>query len=124
MGTRSVLTVAGAMVAASLAGLLGMGPATTYPTVVGQLVLLGIGLGVLVPPMTSAVLGSAPPTHAGVASGTLTTARQAGSVAGVALFGSLAAGHLVRGLHASLLISVALCVLVVALAAVVERRPA
>jgi DHA2 family methylenomycin A resistance protein-like MFS transporter len=51
-----------------------------------------------------------------VASGTLNTARQTGSVIGVGLFGSLAAGHLVHGLHLALIIGAALAVAVAALA--------
>jgi DHA2 family methylenomycin A resistance protein-like MFS transporter len=78
-------------------------------------VAVGAGLGVIVPLMTSALLGSVDPGHSGVASGTLNTARQTGSVIGVSLFGSLAAGHLVSGLRLALLISIGLALLVVAL---------
>jgi MFS transporter, DHA2 family, methylenomycin A resistance protein len=59
--------------------------------------------------MTSALLGSAEPSRSGVASGTLNSARQTGSVIGVALFGSLIASRLVPGLHVALAIAVALC---------------
>lgn len=124
LGTRVVLAASGGLVTASLAGLLGIGAATGYAAIVVQLALLGVGIGLLVPPMTAAVLSSAPATHSGVASGALTTARQAGSVVGVALFGSLAAGHLVTGLRTSLVVSVALCAAVIALAVVVEKEPA
>jgi MFS transporter, DHA2 family, methylenomycin A resistance protein len=65
--------------------------------------------------MTSALLGSVDRSHSGVASGTLNTARQTGSVIGVGLFGSLAAGHLVSGLRLALVISVGLALLVAAL---------
>jgi DHA2 family methylenomycin A resistance protein-like MFS transporter len=123
-GTRTVLAGSGALIAASLAGLLGTGATTPFPALVGQLVALGLGLGVLVPAMTAALLGSAPATRSGVASGTLNTARQTGSVLGVALFGSLAAGHLVAGLHAALLISIGLAVAITGLAALVEKEPA
>lgn len=123
-GTRSVLAVSAVLIAASLAGLLGTGSTTPFSGLVGQLVALGFGLGVLVPAMTAALLGSAPAARSGVASGTLNTARQAGSVLGVALFGSLAAGHVVRGLHAALLISVGLAVAITGLAVLVEKEPA
>lgn len=46
-------------------------------------------IGVIVPLMTSEILGSVDRSYSGVASGTLNTARQTGSVIGVALFGSL-----------------------------------
>ncbi len=55
-----------------------------------QLAALGFGLGLVVPAMTAALLGSVNASRSGIASGTLNTARQAGSVIGVALLGSLA----------------------------------
>jgi DHA2 family methylenomycin A resistance protein-like MFS transporter len=44
------------------------------------------------PAMTSVVVGAAGPQHAGVASGVLNAARQAGGALGVALLGSLLTG--------------------------------
>jgi MFS transporter, DHA2 family, methylenomycin A resistance protein len=44
------------------------------------------------PAMTAAVVGAAGPEHAGVASGILNAARQAGGALGVALLGSLLGG--------------------------------
>jgi Major Facilitator Superfamily len=82
-----------------------------------QLVLLGFGLGVLVPTITTALLGSVEATRSGGAAGTLNTARQTGSVIGVALFGSFANGRLVLGLRFSLLLSIALALVAAALTA-------
>lgn len=67
--------------------------------------------------MTSELLGSVQRSRSGVASGTLNTMRQTGSVIGVALFGSLAAGagKLVSGLHVALAISIGLVAGVAAL---------
>jgi DHA2 family methylenomycin A resistance protein-like MFS transporter len=48
-------------------------------------------LGLLVPPLTSTLLGSVNKTRSGIAAGVLNSARQTGSVLGVALFGSLVA---------------------------------
>jgi DHA2 family methylenomycin A resistance protein-like MFS transporter len=108
---------AGALLAAlSLAGLLAVtGAHTGYAELVTQLVVLGFGLGILVPAMTSALLGAVDTDRSGVAAGTLNTARQTGSVIGVAVFGSLAAGHLVSGLRAALAISVVVAAAVCAL---------
>ena len=78
--------------------------------------VLGFGLGLVVPVMTSSLLGSVDAERSGVASGTLNTARQTGSVIGVALFGSLGASGVVGGLHSSIFISVALALAVVCLA--------
>ena len=114
-GPRATLAGSALLVAAGLGGLLVIGPGTGFPVIVTQLVAVGFGLGVIVPVMTSALLGSVDPGHSGVASGTLNTARQTGSVIGVGLFGSLAAGHLVSGLRLALIISIGLALLVVAL---------
>jgi DHA2 family methylenomycin A resistance protein-like MFS transporter len=119
---RTVLAGSALLVAGSVAGLLVAGPDTGYAALVAQLVVLGFGLGALVPTMTSALLGSVEPTRSGVASGTLNTARQVGSVLGVALFGSLATGDVVRGLHESLLVSVALALAAALLAGAVTGR--
>ena len=114
-GVRPVLTGSAVLIAAALAGLLIVDRSTPFTALVAQLVLLGFGLGVLVPTITTALLGSVEPTRSGVAAGTLNTARQTGSVVGVALFGSLANGRLVPGLRFSLLLSIALALVVAAL---------
>lgn len=121
-GSRTVLAGSAALIAASLAGLLIIGPHTGFGLLVGQLVVLGAGLGVVVPTMTSALLGSVEPSRSGVASGTLNTGRQTGSVIGVALFGSLAAGGLVPGLRLALVISIALALAVAVLARLVPTQ--
>ena len=82
-----------------------------------QLVALGAAIGLIVPLMTSALLGSVDRSQSGIASGTLNTLRQTGSVVGVALFGSLIATSLVGGLHVALAISIALLLTTGALAA-------
>ena len=85
---------------------------------------IGFGLGLVVPSMTSALLGSVHQSRAGVASGTLNTARQTGSVIGVEVYGALiAGGGLVGGLHAALAISVGLALVVAGLSAGI-RSPA
>ena len=91
-----------------------------YAAVVVQLMLIGAALGVIIPAITSALLGSVDRSRSGVASGTLNTARQSGSVVGVALFGSLFATDRIAGLHVALLIGVALAVLTVVLAAALQ----
>ena len=50
---------------------------------------MGGGLGLLVPPLTSTLLGSVEKSRSGIAAGVLNATRQTGSVLGVALFGAL-----------------------------------
>jgi MFS transporter, DHA2 family, methylenomycin A resistance protein len=122
--------VAGAVVAAAgCLALLGIKPDSAYATLCLQLMAMGAGLGLLVPPLTSALLGSVAKEHSGVAAGVLNSTRQTGSVLGVALFGSLVAqkNAFIAGARISLIISTALLLLAAAamvLAAVLGRGAA
>jgi DHA2 family methylenomycin A resistance protein-like MFS transporter len=123
VGPWWTMTVGAALMAVGCAALLDIGTRTSYGALAAQLVALGVGLGLIVPAMTSSLLGSVDRSWSGVASGTLNTARQAGSVIGVAMFGSLIAGpgRLVPGLHLALAVSAGLAVVVAALAALAAR---
>lgn len=98
------------VMACGSAGLLGAGVHSPYAAIAVQMIALGDGLGLMmVPPMTSSLLGSVERSRSGIASGTLTRTRQTGSVIGVALFGSLiATPSFADGLRVSLGISVVL----------------
>jgi DHA2 family methylenomycin A resistance protein-like MFS transporter len=102
---------AGALVAAlGCLLLLGIDRGTNYGAICGQLIAVGAGLGLLVPPLTSALLGSVDKSRSGIAAGVLNSTRQTGSVLGVALFGSLVGrtDTFVTGAHASLAVSAGL----------------
>jgi len=88
-------------------------PHSPYIQMAFQLAAMGFGVGLIVPPMTSSLLGSVDKSRSGIASGVLNSMRQAGSVIGVALFGSMIGNnkHFVIGLHISLLISTGLLLL-------------
>lgn len=90
--------------------LLGVKPGLSYWTICTQLAAMGAGLGLLVPPLTSALLGSVEKSRSGVAAGVLNSTRQTGSMIGVALFGSLIerTNSFMSGAHAALIISAAL----------------
>ena len=107
-----------ALAAAGCLALLGIQPGTSYWATCVQLIVIGAGLGLLVPPLTSTLLGSVEKSRAGIAAGVLNSTRQTGSVLGVALFGSLVgqSGGFVAGAHASLVISA--CLLLAAGAAI------
>jgi DHA2 family methylenomycin A resistance protein-like MFS transporter len=117
LGPRRLIAVGALLMAAGCGALLGAGAHTSYGELVAQLLVIGFGLGLIVPAMTSTLLGSVERSRSGVASGTLNSARQTGSMIGVALFGSLIAGHgqLVPGLHLALAISVALAIVIATL---------
>jgi DHA2 family methylenomycin A resistance protein-like MFS transporter len=115
IGPQRVIAAGAALAAAGCAGLLWVGPETSYAVMAGQLVAIGAGVGLVVPLMTSEILGSVDRSRSGLASGTLNTMRQTGSVIGVALLGSLAGD-----LTAVLAIAGALFVAPAILAAVME----
>jgi DHA2 family methylenomycin A resistance protein-like MFS transporter len=108
--------------ACACAGLLGAGAHTPYGAIAAQMVALGAGLGLMVPPMTSSLLGSVDRSRSGIASGTLNSMRQTGSVIGVALFGSLiASGPFAHGMRYALGISIVLLAAATLLARGVAR---
>ena len=110
LGALQTIALGAAIAALGCLTLLPIAPGTGYGALALQLVALGGGLGLLVPPLTSALLGSVEKSRSGVAAGVLNSTRQTGSVLGVALFGSLIgrASGFMTGMHAALLISAAL----------------
>ncbi|MGC1777386.1 MAG: MFS transporter [Xanthobacteraceae bacterium] len=88
-GAPAVIAAGALISAAGCLALLGIGRGTSYWAIGAQLVAMGGGLGLLVPPLTSALLGSVEKARSGVAAGVLNSTRQTGSVLGVALFGAL-----------------------------------
>jgi DHA2 family methylenomycin A resistance protein-like MFS transporter len=119
--SRTILAGLAAMIA-GCAGLLWVGAATGYPAMLAQQILLGAGLGLLVPPMTTRLMASADSGRAGVTSGALTAFRQAGSLLGVALFGSLAAGDFYGGFRAALWVSITILLVSAGVAGLVATR--
>jgi DHA2 family methylenomycin A resistance protein-like MFS transporter len=114
IGAPQTIALGAAIAAAGCLGLLFIAPGTGYGAVAFQLVALGGGLGLLVPPLTSTLLGSVEKSRSGVAAGVLNSTRQTGSVLGVALFGSLIGedSAFMAGTHAALVISAALLLIV------------
>jgi MFS family permease len=62
-----------------------IGPGTTELALALPLWSIGVGIGLVLPNVTALAVGSVPPADIGKASGTLNTARQIGSVFGVAV---------------------------------------
>ena len=122
-GPRPTMLVGLGIAAAGVGLLAGWTAATPYVELLPAMLAWGIGLGVLTPAVVAAAFAAAPPRHAGLASGVNNTARQAGGVAGIALFGWIAgppedASRFAAGLHVAGLTTAALFV-VAALAAAI-----
>jgi MFS transporter, DHA2 family, methylenomycin A resistance protein len=109
LGAPQTIALACMITAAGCVALLPMASGTSYWAIGAQLIILGGGLGLLVPSLTSTLLGSVEKSRSGIAAGVLNATRQTGSVLGVALFGSLVARNnaFMAGAHASLMISAA-----------------
>jgi len=126
-GPRRGILAGAVLAAAACALLLGVGRSTPYWAMVLPLTMLGGAVGLIVPLMTSELLGSVDRSQSGIASGTLNTMRQTGSVIGVALFGSVVASSvsgIAPGLHEVLAISIALLLATGGLALRMAGRPA
>jgi DHA2 family methylenomycin A resistance protein-like MFS transporter len=108
LGVRPLMVLGQAILAGGCFLLVEIDADTPYRSLWWQMTMLGAGIGLTVPPMTSALLATVDRNQSGVASGVLNTTRQVGSVIGVALFGSLIANrnHFVTGMHRALYFSV------------------
>ena len=124
VGAPLTIAMGAALAAFGCVALLGIEHGTSYWATCLQLIVIGAGLGLLVPPLTSALLGSVEKSRAGIAAGVLNATRQTGSVLGVALFGSLVgqSDTFIAGAHGALVISAVL--LLVAAAAIWRGAPA
>jgi MFS family permease len=89
IGTKALAFFGAAICALSLF-LMSQLPASASPlVVVWRLVLFGLGTGIFQSPNNSAVMGSAPRPHLGIASGILATVRSLGMVFGIATGGAV-----------------------------------
>jgi DHA2 family methylenomycin A resistance protein-like MFS transporter len=106
-GARLTIATGASVAAAGCIVLLGIGHGTSYWLMLAPLLAMGGGLGLLVPPLTSTLLGSVHKARSGIAAAVLNATRQTGSVIGVALFGSLIGrvNAFIPGARESLLIS-------------------
>jgi hypothetical protein len=74
-----------------------------YLPLVFSLLLAGVGFGIAVVPITSVALGALPARHSGMAASATTTAREVGTVIGVAALGSLFNTKLIEFLTSKLI---------------------
>ncbi|MGA7814298.1 MFS transporter, partial [Caballeronia sp.] len=114
-GSRLPMITGALLDATGFAALCFVGASTPVAALLLPFLLIPSGMGLAVPAMTTAVLGSASPEQAGTASAVLNTARQSAGAIGVAAFGALASHsaignteQIVTGVRASAAVSVAL----------------
>ncbi|MFE7517418.1 MFS transporter [Streptomyces sp. NPDC057540] len=89
IGTRTTVMTGLTLLAASF-GWIALSPAfTPYGAVVGQMVLMGLGLGATTAPATESILSVLPPAKAGIGSAVNDATRETGGTLGVAVLGSV-----------------------------------
>jgi hypothetical protein len=88
-GSRWPMTVGPILAGTGLFLLSRVGLETDYSVMIPVLMMMGIGMGATMAPMTAAVMGAVGPERAGLGSATTNTARELGGTFGIALLGTL-----------------------------------
>lgn len=96
-GPRIPLVGGGAFITAGAAVLTGLSASTSYGMMAVGFALLGVGLGLVNPPITNTGVSGMPPAQAGVAGAVISATRQLGQVLGVAIMGAMLSAGAVSG---------------------------
>jgi EmrB/QacA subfamily drug resistance transporter len=89
LGTTRVVSAGLALMAVGFAWVSVASASTPYLEIVGQMVLLGLGLGFTTAPATESIMGSLTTDKAGIGSAVNDTTRELGGTLGVAVLGSV-----------------------------------
>jgi EmrB/QacA subfamily drug resistance transporter len=89
VGTRAVVVLGLISLGSSFAWISQSPIDMPYTTIVAQMVLMGLGLGLTTAPATESILSVLPPAKAGVGSAVNDATREAGGTLGVAVIGSI-----------------------------------
>jgi EmrB/QacA subfamily drug resistance transporter len=92
-GTKKVVTTGMLLAALGLLTLSRATADTSYVIISLDLVLLSLGMGLIMPPATEAVMGALPIAKAGVGSAVNDATREVGGALGIAIFGSITASR-------------------------------
>jgi EmrB/QacA subfamily drug resistance transporter len=92
IGPRPLMVSGLLMVAGSLFWQGHLAVDTSYAFLVGAFVLMGLGMGLVMSPMSTAAMNAIDPAKAGVASGIVSMSRMVGGTFGVAAMGALITG--------------------------------
>jgi EmrB/QacA subfamily drug resistance transporter len=88
IGGGLLLIGAGALLCAAF-----VGPGSSWPALVAGFAVIGLGVGLATPTLSSTAMGAVPPQRGGMAAGAVNTARQLGFAFGIALLGSVFASR-------------------------------
>lgn len=78
-----------------------VGPGSSWPALMPGLALIGVGVGLALPVLTSATFAAVPPERAGMAGGSVNTFRQLGQAVGIAVLGTVFGSRIGDVVHAS-----------------------
>jgi predicted MFS family arabinose efflux permease len=96
-GTRPSLLASGAATVISALMMTQLTATTPLPFLLLTYVIFGIGFGMVNAPITNTAVSGMPKAQAGLAAAVASTSRQIGASLGVALAGTILAGHVHRG---------------------------
>ncbi len=88
-GTRAVVSTGLVLLGSAFGWIALSSTFMPYDRIVGQMVLMGLGLGLTTAPATESILSVLPPAKAGVGSAVNDATREAGGTLGVAVLGSI-----------------------------------
>jgi EmrB/QacA subfamily drug resistance transporter len=89
IGTRAVVSTGLVLLSSAFGWIALSSTFMPYDRIVGQMVLIGLGLGLTSAPATESILSVLPPAKAGVGSAVNDATREAGGTLGVAVLGSI-----------------------------------
>jgi hypothetical protein len=81
------------MVGVGLLLMRGLDAGSSWTHLIPGMIVSGVGIGLVNPPLASTAVGVVPPQRAGMASGINSTFRQVGIATGIALLGTLFSNH-------------------------------
>ncbi|HVG87858.1 MAG: MFS transporter [Gaiellales bacterium] len=90
-GPRPLLTVGMTLMGLALLGLSRIEVDTAYSYIAPFYVMMGVGISMSMPSVSSAAMGAVDPRRAGIASGMVNSSRQVGGALGIAVLGSIGA---------------------------------
>jgi MFS family permease len=126
-GRRLPLFSGGAVAALGCAIALRIGPNATYwADIFPAIVLLALGMGLAIAPLTTLVLTSVEPERAGTASGVNSAVSRAGSLFAIALLGGVlqqGGPELFSGFHMAMAVAAVACVLATPAVFIIEPGP-
>jgi predicted MFS family arabinose efflux permease len=89
IGARIPIAVGLTLTAGALVWLTQIDPSTTYSDLFGSFILMGIGMALVMSPMSTAAMNAVADAKAGIASGILSMNRMVGGTLGIAVIGAV-----------------------------------